>query len=312
MRQNKAPWPVRLASVILKRFAKRLSPTIYMHLTENLPHYLYQYLWVGLGSMITGIGINTFLIPHHLLSGGASGLALIFYFIFGWPPGLMTVVINIPIFILAYRLLDRAYVVGAIYGLVVFSTAIDATRFLSTLNLVDDTLLAAICGGVVSGIGIGIVFRHNGSSGGTDIIAAIMKKYYSFNMGLVGFSINVIIMSVAAFLFGFKPAIYTLLSMYVSARLTDNVIEGFNRRKTIIIISDQSQKLADLILKEIHRGVTFLEGEGAFTHQDKKVLFVVVTLTQIGKIKLIATQVDPQAFIIVQDAAEVSGKGFSY
>lgn len=312
MRQNKAPWPVRLASVILKRFAKRLSPTIYMHLTENLPHYLYQYLWVGLGSMITGIGINTFLIPHHLLSGGASGLALIFYFIFGWPPGLMTVVINIPIFILAYRLLDRAYVVGAIYGLVVFSTAIDATRFLSTLNLVDDTLLAAICGGVVSGIGIGIVFRHNGSSGGTDIIAAIMKKYYSFNMGLVGFSINVIIMSVAALLFGFKPAIYTLLSMYVSARLTDNVIEGFNRRKTIIIISDQSQKLADLILKEIHRGVTFLEGEGAFTHQDKKVLFVVVTLTQIAKIKLIAAQIDPQAFIIVQDAAEVSGKGFSY
>lgn len=270
-----------------------------------------RYLMVAAGSLIAGVAINAFLIPHQLFSGGVSGVAMILYFLFGWPIGLQIIVLNIPIFYAAYRLLDRDYVICGLFGMFVFSLATDATRFLSTYQVVDDTLLAAIYGGVITGIGGGLIFRVSGSSGGTDTIATIIKKYYSLNVGLVGFSINLFLMIVAALLFGVKPAMYTLLSFFVSSRVTDAVIEGLNRKKTILIISDQHEKIAEAILDEVGRGATFLDGSGAYTGQNKKVLFVVVTLTQIAKIKFIIEKTDPHAFMIVQDAAEVLGHGFT-
>jgi len=272
---------------------------------------IWRYSMVAAGSLISGIAINTFLIPHHLFSGGVSGVAMILYFLFNWPIGVQIIVLNIPIFYAAYRFLDHEYVVCGIFGMLIFSVATDATRFLSTLNLVDDTLLAAIYGGVISGIGSGMIFRVSGSAGGTDTVAIIIKKYYSINVGLVGFSINVFLMLVAAVLFGVKPAMYTLLSFFVGSRVTDAVIEGLNRKKTVMIISEMNVEIADAILDEVGRGATFLEGTGAYTGQDKKVLFVVVTLTQIAKIKFIVEKMDPHAFMIVQDAAEVLGHGFS-
>ncbi|MDF2500332.1 MAG: hypothetical protein K0Q77_1046 [Anaerosporomusa subterranea] len=272
---------------------------------------IWRYALVGLGSIICGAGINAFLVPHHMLSGGISGVAMIFYFLFNWPIGLLSAIGNIPLFYAAYKLLDREYVIGALYGMIIFSISIDATRFLSELNLVDDIILAAVYGGTISGIGSGLIFRVGGSSGGTDIIGTIVKKYYSYNIGFVSFSINLAIMTVAAFLFGMKPAMYTLISMFISSSVIDKVIEGFNRKKTILIVSDLSEELAAAILNEVGRGVTFLKGEGAYTRNDKKVIFVVVTLTQIARIKFIVEKVDPRAFMIVQDAAEVMGRGFS-
>lgn len=270
-----------------------------------------RYALVGLGCIICGAGINAFLVPHHMLSGGISGIAMIFYFLFNWPIGLLSAIGNIPLFYAAYKLLDREYVIGALYGMIIFSISIDATRFLSELNLVDDIILAAVYGGIISGIGSGLIFRVGGSSGGTDIIGTIVKKYYSYNIGFVSFSINLAIMTVAAFLFGMKPAMYTLISMFISSSVIDKVIEGFNRKKTILIVSDLSEEIAAAILNEVGRGVTFLKGEGAYTRNDKKVVFVVVTLTQIARIKFIVEKVDPRAFMIVQDAAEVMGRGFS-
>ena len=271
----------------------------------------WRYAPVALGAIINEVGNNTFLIPHQLFSGGVSGVAMLLYFLFSWPIGIQIILLNIPIFYAAYRLLDRDYVICGIFGMVIFSLATDATRFLADLNFIDDTLLAAIYGGVISGIGAGMIFRVGGSAGGTDTIATIIKKYYSLNVGFVGFSINVFLMIVAAALFGVKPAMYTLLSFFVSSQVTDAVIEGLNRKKTIMIISDKNEEIADAILDEVGRGATFLEGTGAYTGQDKKVLFVVVTLTQISKIKFIAEKTDPHAFMIVQDAAEVLGHGFS-
>jgi uncharacterized membrane-anchored protein YitT (DUF2179 family) len=271
----------------------------------------FRYTMVAIGSLISGVAINTFLIPHQLFSGGVSGVAMILYFLFNWPIGLQIVVLNIPIFYAAYRFLDRDYVLCGLFGMLVFSLSTDATRFLTQVNLVDDTLLAAIYGGVISGIGSGLIFRVNGSAGGTDTIATIIKKYYSLNVGLVGFSINVFLMIVAAALFGVKPAMYTLLSFFVGGQVTDAVIQGLNRKKTIMIISELHAEIAEAVMDEVGRGATFLEGSGAYTGQNKQVLFVVVTLTQIARIKLIVEKMDPHAFMIVQDAAEVLGHGFS-
>jgi len=151
----------------------------------------------------------------------------------------------------------------------------------------------------------------NGNSGGLDIVAAIAKKYYSLNMGGVIFAFNCVIMVIAAMLFGIKLAMFTLISMFVSSLVTDKVVAGFNNKKTIILVSDKTVDIADEIIKEVGRGVTFLKGEGAFTHQEKKVIFVVVNLTQIAKIKIIANIIDPTAFMIVLSANEVMGRGFT-
>lgn len=280
-------------------------------MTSQWRRHVKRYLIIGLGGILCGVSINAFLVPHHMLSGGLGGVGIILYFLLNWPIGLVVAALNLPLLYAAYRLLDRTYVVGALYGMVVFSGAIDATRGLADMNLVDDTMLAAIYGGVLSGIGSGLVFRVDGSLGGTDIIAAMMKKFYAFNMSYVGFAINCILMTVAAFLFGFKPAMFTLLSMYVGASTIDRVIQGFNTKKTIMIISEKSELIAEAIIKEIGRGVTFLQGQGAYTREDRKIIFVVVTLIQIAKIKPIVDSVDPHAFMIVQDAVEVMGRGFT-
>ncbi len=210
----------------------------------------------------------------------------------------------------AWKTLGHGYTVDVIIGTGIFSLCLDLTRFLNAYAPVNDIMLAAIFGGVFNGIGYGIVFRMNGSTGGFDIVGAIAKKYYSLNMGGVIFAFNCMIMCVAAFLFGVAPAMFTLICMYMNAMVTDKVIAGFNSRKAVLIVSDRAQQIADGIM-EVGRGVTFLHGQGAFTRKERNVVFVVVKLTQVSKIKLIAHAVDPHAFMIIMSANEVMGRGFS-
>ena len=274
-------------------------------------HKVQQYLFVAIGCLLSSASINLFLVPHHLLSGGVSGLAIISYFLFGLPIGLQIFLMNLPLIYAAYKFLGRDYTITTIYGTLLFSIAVDATRFLAGFRLLDDPMLASITGGLISGIGSGLIFRVNGNAGGLDIIAAIIKKYYSFNVGSVGFAINFVIMLIAALLFGLKLAVLTLIAMFVSANITDKVVEGFNRKKAVFIVSYNTEEIVTAILREVGRGATLLHGEGAFTRQDKPVIFVVVSLTQIAKIKLLVQDADPSAFMIVQDAAEVLGRGFT-
>ena len=270
-----------------------------------------RYLIILVGCLICSASINLFLVPSHLLSGGIGGVGIIFYYLFGLPIGAQMLVYNLPLFFAAYKTMGRAYTLDIVMGTVFFSFCVDAMSVLHAYAPVSDTMLAAVYGGVFSGIGAGVVFRMNGSTGGLDIVAAIIKKYYSLNMGTVIFGINCVIMCVAAVLFGVMPAMFTLISMFVSANVTDKVVAGLVERKTIIVISEHSEALAEGIIHEVGRGATFLKGEGAFTHKRKDVLFVVVNLTQIAKIKLIVGMIDPQAFMIVMSAGEVMGRGFT-
>ncbi|WP_110955012.1 YitT family protein [Anaerosinus massiliensis] len=272
---------------------------------------IYQYLSVGIGCLLSAIAINSFLVPHHLLSGGVSGIAIILFYLSGWPIGLQMLAMNIPLFYAAYRLIGKEYLFKTIYGAVLLSLFIDLTGYLSNFMILDDPILAAITGGVVTGIGSGLIFRANGSGGGLDVVCSILKKYYSINVGIASFSLNCMIMVVAALLFGIKLAILTLISMFIAANITDNVVEGFNRKKTLHIVSYKTEEIINVILKEVGRGATILTGQGAFTRQEKQVIFVVVSLTQIGQIKLLIQDVDPHAFMIVQDAVEVLGRGFT-
>lgn len=272
---------------------------------------LRHYAIVFLGCLIASASINMFLVPSHLLSGGISGIAMLVYYMFDLPIGFQMFIYNLPLFYAAYKALSKQYLIDAVSGTVLLSVCLDLTRFLSGYSAANDPMLAAVYGGVFSGIGYGIIFRVHGSAGGLDIVAAIVKKYYSFHMGGVKFAMNCIIMAIAAVLFGALPAMYTLISMYICGIVTDKIVAGFNHRKVLMIISDRVNEIADGIIHEIGRGVTFLEAEGGFTHQKRKVLFVVATLTQIARLKMITDIFDKNAFMIVMDANEVMGRGFT-
>ncbi|MDD3114285.1 MAG: YitT family protein [Anaerovibrio sp.] len=278
---------------------------------KTLQHELLHYGGITIGCLIASCSINLFLVPSHLLTGGATGIAIIFYYLAAMPIGIQTLVYNVPLLLAAWKLMGRSYTLDIIVGTTIFSVCLDMTGFLNAYAPVDDVMLAAIFGGVFNGIGYGIVFRRDGSTGGFDIVGAIVKKYYSLHMGGVIFGFNCLIMLIAAFLFGVKPAMFTLISMFINAMVTDKVIAGFNSRKAVLIVSDKAEAIADGILMEIGRGVTFLHGQGAFTHNERNVVFVAVTLFQVGKIKMIANEIDANAFMIIMSANEVMGRGFT-
>ncbi len=278
---------------------------------RTMEHKLVQYVGVSIGCMIASCSINLFLVPSHLLTGGATGIAIIFYYLAQLPIGLQTFLYNIPLLIAAWKLMGKEYTIDVIVGTTIFSLCLDATRFLNAYAPVHDAMLAAIFGGVFNGIGYGIVFRMDGSTGGFDIIGAIVKKYYSLHMGGVIFGFNCTIMVAAGFLFGAAPAMLTVVMMYINATVTDKVIAGFNKRKAVLIVSERAEEIAEEIILELGRGVTFLHGQGAFTHKERDVVFVAVTLTQIAKVKFLVGEVDPNAFMIIMSASEVMGKGFS-
>ena len=277
---------------------------------KMLEHRLLRYLGITAGCLIASCSINLFLVPSHLLTGGATGIAIIVYYLAQLPIGLQTFLYNIPLLATAWKTMGKGYTCDILIGTAIFSFCLDITRFLNAYAPVNDVMLAAIFGGVFNGIGYGLVFRMNGSTGGFDIVGAIVKKYYSLNMGGVIFAFNCLIMVVAAFLFGVAPAMFTLICMFMNAMVTDKVIAGFNSRKAVLIVSDRAEVIAEGIM-EVGRGVTFLHGQGAFTRRERNVVFVVVSLTQVAKIKLIANAIDRNAFMIIMAANEVMGRGFS-
>ena len=272
---------------------------------------IFRYFGMAVGCTIAACSINLFVVPSHLLTGGVTGIAMIVYYLAELPIGVQTFVYNIPLLIASYKLLGKEYTVDVVIGTGIFAFCLDATKFLNVYAPVDDLMLASIFGGVFNGVGYGIVFRMNGSTGGFDILGAIVKKFYSMNMGSTIFAFNCCIVSIAGFLFGIQPALFTLICMYVNSLVTDKVIAGFNQRKAVLIISENSSDIAEAIMYEMKRGVTFLHGQGAFSGNERNVIMVVVSLTEIAKLKMIVNFLDKNAFLIMMSASEVMGRGFT-
>lgn len=266
---------------------------------------------ITIGSVFFAIGINAFVIPHKLVGGGISGIALILYYTTGIPLGTLNLVLNIPVVYCAYRWLGRRHVKITLFGTAVISWIINETAFLADYNMTHDPLVGAIIGGVLCGLGLGIVYRSGGNTGGLDPIAMIIRKYYGLQMGSISFAINLVILVVASTIVGVEAAAITLINLYISAAVTNKVVVGFSQRKAVFIISTKPHAIADLIIHHLGRGATILNGEGAYTHQSRQVILVVVGLMQLSKLKEAVNEEDPMAFLLITDAAEVIGPGFT-
>lgn len=270
-----------------------------------------RYAQIVLGALLTSLGYNLFLIPAHLLTGGISGIAIVIYYLTGLPVGAQNFVYNLPILYLAYRMFGRHYAFDTIFGTVVLSILLDLTHFVVDWNVCANIVLNSVFGGVLTGIGFGMVFRVNANTGGLDVVGAVVKKYYAIDMGTVVFVLNFLIVAGSAFVCTLEEMLFTFISIYVIAELTNRVAAGLNREKSIVIISGEAEKICTDIMEHVHRGVTYLDGRGGLTKEPRGILFAVVSLTQVGRVKTIVRHHDPQAFMIVSDTSEVTGKGFT-
>lgn len=273
--------------------------------------YVIMIIMIITGSAISAIAFDLFIMPNKLLSGGISGISLVLHYVFNANTGLLIFVFNIPIFILGYKFVDKEFVILSLIGTAFLSFWIEFFSFLRGAMHGESIMLYCIYAGVLNGVGMGIVLRNRASQGGLDIIAVIFKKYFSRNIGSTSFMINTFIVLASSFITNINLAMYTLISMYASSVVMDKVQQGFDVRKSVMIITDKEKQVADEIIKKLVRGVTYLDGEGAYTGNKKRVIYCIVSLNQLAKLKQLVREIDPKAFITVSDTAEVMGKGFS-
>lgn len=264
-----------------------------------------------LGCIIASLGINLFLAHAKLLSGGATGIGLIFQYLFGINSGIIVLLINVPLFLLSYFKLDKRFTIYSMIGTFSLSGSLYLTSKIQINMNITDPLVFCIYGGVLCGIGYGLVFSRSGSTGGTDIITmSIKKKYSNLNIGKVGLFLNLIIVCVGSMFFGLSVALYTLISMFAQGVVIDKVINGFNSKRLLLIITDKEDEIIEYVIKNMHRGITSLEANGEYSKKHSKMLYCLVTTRQMIDLKNKILKIDPKAFITIIEVNEVKGNGF--
>ncbi|MGA1820919.1 MAG: YitT family protein [Thermoplasmatota archaeon] len=301
--------------------------------SEARPHIIRRvvkdYALITLGIIIMALGMIWFLDPYKVSAGGISGISIVLRRVIGVPLGLTMLVLNIPLFVLGIKLLGKRFGIRTLYGFVLFSVAVDLLdRVLygivldthpyllsdpSGVNVLKDLdpLLAGIFGGVMIGLGLGLVFRAQGSTGGSDIIAQIAVKYRIMTAGQAFLLFDFLVIATASIFFGnVGYALIGFVALFISSKTVDVLVEGMGNTKGLYIISYRWEDVNRRILKEINRGVTILHGKGGYSMRDREVLFCVVTRRSIYHVRQIVVEEDPDAFMVIADLHEVYGLGF--
>jgi len=258
------------------------------------------------GSALCAVAINGILIPRHFLSGGFTGLALILHYILpSLPLGGIYFLLNMPNYAFGWKYVGRRFFVYSVAGMFIFSAAIQGIHVALP---VYDQLLSAILAGIIVGIGSGIILKSLGSAGGTDILSVILVKRFSIRLGTTILAFNSIILGAAALLFSLEKALYTLIYLYISSYMVNLVVTGLSQRKAVFVISPQWKGISQRIMEDIQRGVTIIEGQGAFSGQEQHILYTVITFRELPRLKSLVRSLDPNAFMVVSETLEVMGK----
>jgi uncharacterized membrane-anchored protein YitT (DUF2179 family) len=280
-------------------------------LTTSLVQYrqtLNSLAMIAAGCLVFAYGMKAVMIPAQLFCGGLTGLAVIVaFFRSGTDIGLIYLLLNTPLIILGWFAVSRRFIAYTLYGTIVFSAI--SSCFNPTALRFDDPLLAVVVAGVICGLGSGLILKSYGSAGGLDILAVFLHKRYGIHVATTCFSANVIILLIGLFCYETSATVYSILLLYISSRVINTVIYGFNSRVAITIISDSAEVISHRILAESRGGVTFLQGRGGFSELPKQVILSVAAKSELPKIKDIIRKTDPGAFVIVNDTQEVLGLG---
>ncbi|MFB9219165.1 YitT family protein [Kurthia sibirica] len=263
---------------------------------------------VILGAIIMAVGLELFLVPNNILDGGIVGISIILSHLVGLPIGAFIFILNIPFFFIGYKQIGKTFALSTALGITVLSITTIYLHHIAAFT--DDLLLSTIFGGIVLGIGVGLVIRYGGSLDGTEILAILFNKNTPFSVGQIIMFFNLIIFSVAGFVFTWERAMYSVIAYFIAYKTIDIVIEGLDESKAVYIISDEYHQIGQAIMDRLGRGVTYLNGEGAYSGDAKKVVFTVITRLEEAKLNTIVEEIDDKAFLAIGNIAEVRGGQF--
>ena len=271
-------------------------------------------LTIIFGAAIYAFGLTYFVVPHHLFEGGATGITLITYYLFNIPISLMNLLINIPLFILAWKIFGAKTLYTSLLGTISLSIWLAIFEKIPlNFNLEGDLVIVALVAGVLLGLGLGIIFNAGGTTGGTDIVARILNKYTNISVGKLLFALDFLILMLILIIFqDLRLVTYTLLFDFIVSRVIDLIGEGGYAGKGFMIITQKPMEVADKINEDLGRGVTFISGQGYYSQKDLKIIYCIVARNEMIKMKELIHTIDPKAFITITEAHEILGEGFTF
>ena len=280
---------------------------------KKLLDYSLMYLKIVLGSALYAFGFQYFLFPNDVVASGVVGISTIINYLTGFPVGIMTIIINVPLFLISWRQFGLRFIISSGTAMLVSSLLMDGLAMMN-FAATHDPLLAAVYGGVIRGLGLGIIYSTGATAGGTDIIAKFLRRKYQYiNFSTFLLAMDVVIFLAFALLFGkLDSAMYSAICMFIASQVIDLVLYGAVNSKVCYVITDERAKVKDAIVEWPHRGVTYIHGEGAWSGQQKNIILCVIKRSQIVELKKLIRGIDESAFMIVSDSREVFSKGFTY
>lgn len=276
----------------------------------DIKKYLIELIQLIIGTLLMAIGVSLFLLPNKLSSGGFTGIATVFYYLFEWKVGTVILILNIPLFILSFFKIGKDFFFKSLIGTVGLSIFMD---YLENLNpITTDRFLGCIFGGIIIGIGNSLILKVNGSTGGTEVVTALIRAYKpKFKMSSIIRIFDISIVGINVLVFKqIEIGLYSAIAIYMSTKMVDLIFEGINFTKMMFIISNKNDEIAKIIENEIERGSTGIYSKGMYTKEEKMTLLCVVSRNEVIKIRQIVNKIDPGAFIIISNAREVFGEGF--
>lgn len=270
--------------------------------------WIKKYLVLIIGSLIYSAGLDIFLVPNNIIDGGVVGISIMASYLTGIPFGVYMLVLNLPFLYLGYKQIGKTFAISTIISIIALSIF---SEFLEPVpQITQDYFLAAIFGGIIAGAGVGLVIRQGGSLDGTEITAIILDRKTSFSVGEVVMFFNLFILGAAGFVFGWDKAMYSLVAYFIISKMIDVVLKGLDESYAVMIVSDEYEEIADALMHRLGRGVTYLHGQGAYTGDDKQVLYCVVTRLEVVKLKEIALEKDETAFVTINPVHDIVGGRF--
>lgn len=268
-----------------------------------------EILMLIIGSFIFAIGVNYFAIPNRLSEGGVIGITIVTFYLFDWSPGIVNFILNTSLVAVGYKFFDKRVIVYTVIAIIFSSLFLHFTvGWGDEIN--DDTLLAALFAGLSVGLGLGLIFRSGGTSGGSAILARLGNQLLGWTIGKGMLVIDIAVIVASSFIIGQEKAMYTLISVYVGAKVIDVVVEGANERTAVMIISSHPDQVLDAVTNKMDRGITILEGRGGYTKSHREVLYLVINRYEIVPFRKIIMAIDPEAYVTVHGVQEIFRKGY--
>ncbi len=274
---------------------------------HNLKKWFKEIFFITFGAILTGFGLACFLSPNNIIDGGIIGVSMIASSLTKINLGLLIVLFNIPFILMAWKKMGTRFVFQTFYANVILAFSLN---YFHTFKVTGDLLLATVFGGIILGVGVGTILKNSASLDGTEMLSLIVSKKFGFSVGEFILFINVFIYAVAGMVFGWESAMYSVLTYFIVSKVIDSVMEGFNSSKSVRIISDNAGIIGDKLIEKLDISITYLQGIGGYTGQDKDLIYCVISRLELPKMLEIVKEIDSKAFVSVVDVHEVYGGRF--